>query len=146
MKTLGMWLFGIAITVLPICGQEAQLSVKRHPNDHLHYTVTVLDGDIDKITIVVVHLSSPVSAASDQPGAVSQFGANCQKSADPKMWDCDIVIPTNVANGNYRLSEVAVSTPDFGKAYDEDFHVPIVPIENLKTFNPPSKVKVTERP
>jgi hypothetical protein len=62
------------------------------------------------------------------------------------MWNCDISIPTGVANGDYQLFRVGLGTPDFGKSYEEDFHLPIVPVENPNTFSPPSKVTVTEQP
>jgi hypothetical protein len=140
MKTLGSLLVAIALT-LPLYGQ----SVKRHPGEHLHYNVTLADGDVAKVTGVSVHLNSPTPPPPTQPGAQIQFGGNCQKTADPKIWSCDITIP-NIADGDYRLSEVDLGTPDFSKPYNEDFHVPIVPIQNPNTFTPPSKVTVTERP
>jgi hypothetical protein len=146
MKTAGTLLIGLAVAMWPLYAQQAQPSVKRHPGEHLNYTVILEEGDVAKVTGVSVHLSSPSSASPTQPGAPSQFGFNCQKSADPRVWSCDGVIPTNIADGDYRLSEVSLGTPDFAKSYDEDFHVPIVPIQNPNTFKPPSKITVTERP
>lgn len=125
--------------------QQAQPSVKRHPGQHLHYNVKLADGDISKVTGVSVHLKTNATPTPDQAGT-TQFGGNCQKSADPKIWICDVVIPSGVIDGNYQLFQVSAGTPDFGKAYTEDFHVPIVPIQNPNTFTPPSKVTVTEQP
>jgi hypothetical protein len=45
----------ILFPMLSACAQEQQqLSVKRHPGEHLHYQVTLADGDIGKITGVSV--------------------------------------------------------------------------------------------
>jgi hypothetical protein len=121
-------------------------SVKRHPNDHLHYNVTFADGDFGKITGVGVSLVTNASAPPDQPGAANQFGGQCQKSSDPKTWTCDVLIPARIVSGDYKLFRVDAGTLDFSKNYSEDFHVPTVPIENLNTFTPPSKVTVTEHP
>lgn len=125
----------------PLAGQDAV--VKRHPGDHLHYTVTLADGDINKIVAVNVGLQTTAQPRPDQEGG-SSFGAQCQKSSDPKIWTCDVVIPTGTIDGDYRLSRVGVGTPDFGKSYTEDFHLPVVPIQNPNTFTPPSKVVVTQ--
>ncbi len=144
MKGIGTFVVGIALTVLPL-HSLAQSPLKRHPGEHLHYNVRVADGDIDKITGVNVHLKTNASAPPNQAGT-SQFGGQCQKSPDPKIWTCDVVIPSGVIDGDYQLFQVGLGTPDFGKSYTEDFHVPIVPIQNPNTFTPPSKVTVTEQP
>jgi hypothetical protein len=141
MKTIGTLLAGIALTALPLHGQ-----VVRHPDQHLRYNVALADGDIDKITSISVHLVTNAPATPDKPGAVGQFGGNCQKSSDPKVWSCDVTIPKNVADGDYRLAEIDMGTAQFGKSYNGDFHVPLVPIQNSNTFTPPSKVTVTEQP
>jgi hypothetical protein len=144
MKTLGNLLVVVALTILPI---QAQTAVKRHPGDHLHYDVTVADGDIAKITRVVVNLktSAPV-VRPDQIDPSTQFGSGCQKTTDPRIWTCDVPIPQNVASGDYQVYSVVVASPEFAKGYGEGFHVPTVPIENPNTFTPPSKVTVTEKP
>ena len=143
MKTVGNLLVVIALTILPLYGQS---SVKRHPGEHLHYNVALADGDIGKITGVNVHLRTNATPPPNQPGAARQFGGNCQKSVDPKIWTCDVLIPLQAVSGDYQLFNIGVGTPDFGKSYEEDFHVPLVPIENPNTFTPPSKVTVTEQP
>lgn len=122
-----------------------QPSVKRHPGDHLHYNVTLTDGDIGKITGVSMNLKTSATQPPNQAGT-NGFGGNCQKSSDPRIWTCDIVIPPNVIDGDYQLYMVSLGTPDFGKQYNEDFHVPIVPIQNPNTFTPPSRVTVTQQP
>ncbi|MGB8523251.1 MAG: hypothetical protein WCD43_09805 [Candidatus Acidiferrales bacterium] len=138
----------ILFSTLPARAQQQQpqqLSVKRHPNEHLHYQVTVADGDIGKITGVSVHLKTSATPRPDQQGT-TEFGGNCQKTNDPKTWTCDVVIPTGIIDGDYQLFQVGVSTPVFGTSYTEDFHVPVVPIENPDTFTPPSKVTVKQQP
>jgi hypothetical protein len=125
--------------------QQPESSVKRHPGEHLHYTVALSDGDIGKVTNVSVHLQTDMPAPDKQPNASGQFGGLCVKSNDPKIWTCDIVIPPAIRDGNYRLSIVGVSSATFGTEYREDFHVPVVPIENENTFRAP-RVTVTEQP
>jgi hypothetical protein len=126
--------------------QQSQPSVKRHPGQHLHYDITLADGDIGKIAGVSVALRTSTPARPDQPNAGGEFGGQCQKSPDPRAWTCDVVIPDGVRDGDYRLFHVGVGTREFGTDYSEDFHVPIVPIENPNTFTAPSKVTVTEQP
>jgi hypothetical protein len=126
-------------------GQQALPSVKRHPGEHLHYSVTFGGGDIGKIAGVSVHLKTSATPRPDQQGG-NQFGGNCQKSSDPKTWTCDVVIPAGIIDGDYQLFQAGAGTPEFGASYTEDFHVPIVPIQNPNTFTPPSKVTVTEQP
>jgi hypothetical protein len=147
MTILGM-LVVMALGALPLNAQYVATvpttpTVRRHPGEHLHYTVTLADGDIGKVTGVQVSLKTSAPMTAEQPNAISEFGGQCQKSSDPKVWTCDLTIPTNMRDGDYQLYHVNVGTPDFGKAYDEDFHVPIVPIQNPNTFTPPSKVTVT---
>jgi hypothetical protein len=132
-----------AVLILPLYGQQP--TVTRHPSDHLHYTVTLTDGDIGKITGVQVVLRSTTPIPEKQPGAANQFPGNCQKTNDPKIWDCNIEIPNNVGDGEYRLNTVNVGTPTLGKSYSEDFHLSLVTIQNPDTFLPPSKVTVTEQ-
>jgi hypothetical protein len=108
--------------------------------------VTLADGDIDKINRVTVSLQSSSSAPANQPGAQTGFAGECTKSGDPKIWDCDAVIPDAIADGNYGLVQVAVVAGNFGNGYRSDFGVPVVPIENSRTFRPPSKVTVTQQP
>jgi hypothetical protein len=125
---------------------QVQPSVKRHPGEHISYTVTLADGDISKITGVSVHLVTNAPELPNQPGAQPQFGGQCKKSADPKIWNCDVLIPDGIRDGDYKLSQVSLGTPNLGRSYTEDFHVPMVPIQNPSTFTPPSKVTVTEQP
>lgn len=143
MKRTGTLLVVIALAGLPLFGQQA--AVKRQPGEHLHYSVAVADGDINKITGVSVHLITNATPRPDQQGT-TQFGGNCQKSSDPKTWTCDVLIPDGIIDGDYKLFQVSLGTPVFGKTYDEDFHVPTVPIKNPNTFTPPSKVTVKEQP
>lgn len=125
--------------------QPQQLSVKRHPSEHLHYQVTLADGDIGKISAVSVHLKTSATPRPDQQGT-TEFGSQCQKANDPKTWTCDVVIPSGIIDGDYQLFQVGVSTPIFGTSYTEDFGVPVVPIENRDTFTPPTKVTVKQQP
>jgi hypothetical protein len=120
-----------------------QPAVKRHPGDHLRYTVTLADGDTGKVTGVSVHLKTPAAPRPDQQGR-PQIDSGCQKSANPKVWACDVVIPPNAIDGDYELFEVDLGTPDFSKSYSQDFHVRVVPIQNPSTFTPPSKITVSE--
>ena len=145
MKTMRAVLIGAAITVLPLYAQQVP-SVKRHPNEHLHYNVTLIGGEIDKVVHVSMNLNTKSEEAPNQAGSQPQFGGQCQKTNDPKIWFCDLVIPQNIRPGDYMVYSVGVSTNDFGKGYEEDFHAPIVPIENSITFTPPSKVTVTPQP
>lgn len=144
MKTVGILVVGIALTALPLYGQQP--SVKRHPGEHLRYNVTLSDGDIGKVSGVQVHLKTSATAPPNQPGAGTQFGTQCQKSSEPKVWNCDVEIPKGIVSGDYELFQVGVGTPEFGTSYTQDFHVPIVPIQNSDTFTPPSKVTVTPQP
>jgi hypothetical protein len=146
MKITGTLLIGAILTVCPLFAQQAQPSIKRHPGDHLHYSVILADGDIGKITAVSVVLRTSAPDRSSQPGAGGQFGGQCQKSTDPKIWTCDVVIPDGTRDGDYQLYRVNMGTREFGTNHDEDFHVPLVPIQNPNTFTPPSKVTVTEQP
>ena len=71
-----------------------------------------------------------------------------RKSSDPKVWTCDVEIPSNAGliDGDYKLFEVNIGTREFGQSYTEDFHPRKLRIQNPDTFTPPSKVTVTERP
>jgi hypothetical protein len=144
MKTEALCLFGAVLIFSPLYAQQP--SLKRHPGEHLHYRVTLKDGDIDKVTSVNVHLQTNAPVPPDKPGGQRQFGGSCQKTNDPKIWDCDIVIAAFVIDGDYQIFQVNIGSPDFGASISEDFHVPLVPVTNPKTFNPPSKVTVTEQP
>jgi hypothetical protein len=145
MKNKGVLLVVIALAGLPLFGQQP--AVKRHPGEHIHYRVTVSDGEIEKITHIAVNLQISTSVPHpDQPAASLGFGGNCGKSADPKIWDCDVPIPPNVADGDYRLFDIQVGSSTFLQSYEEDFHVPLVPVENPNTFKPPTKVIVTPQP
>jgi hypothetical protein len=133
-----------ACSVAPqLFGQEPK--VKRHPGEHLHYSVRLNDGDIDNITGVSVSLGTVATGRPDQQLG-TRFEGECQKSSDPKIWTCDVLIPSSIVDGDYQLNRVGVGAGRyFGKSYTEDFHVPVVPIQNPDTFNPPSKVSVTEQ-
>jgi hypothetical protein len=130
----------VCFTASPLNAQQAGL--KRHPGDHLHYNVTLADGDVGKVANVTVSLKTSATARPDQQG-INQFGGRCQKTSDPKIWTCDVVIRPDAIDGDYQLFQVGASSPEFGKDYSEDFHVPVVPIENPNTFHPPSHVTVT---
>ena len=144
MKTAKALLIG-AVVVLPLCGAQVVPSVKRHPGDHLHYKVTIGDGDISKITGVQVHLKTDATPRPDQQGG-KQFGGNCQQTPDPKVWTCDVEIPPDIIDGDYRLFQVNTGTHEFGAAIAQEFPVPVVPIQNPNTFTPPSKVNVVQQP
>lgn len=147
MKILGTLLIGAAIAALPLYAQQPpQPAVKRHPGEHLHYNVKLPDGSIDKVTNVSINLNTSTPAGPTQPGAGGELGAQCQKTPDPKLWTCDVLITTGIRDGDYRVYHVGVSSDVFGKDYNDDFHLPIVPIENPRTFTPPSKVDVTVQP
>jgi len=144
MRTVASFLCG-AVLVLPLYGQQP--AVKRKPGDHVHYNVSLADGDVSKVTRVSMVLATNAPEAPNQLGSQGQFGADCQKTKDdPKVWFCDGLIPPNIRPGDYRVLNVVVATDDFGKGYHEDFHVPLVPIENPNTFTPPTKVTVTPQP
>ena len=144
--TLCLLVVGIML-VIPVQGQQPpQSSVRRHPGDVIRYAVTFEGGDIDKLTDVGVHLSSPGPVPPNQMGFTTQFGGPCHKSPEPKLWTCDVRIPDVVADGDYRFYEVDISAGPFSKSYPGDFHVPIVLVQNPRTFNPPTKVTVTEQP
>jgi hypothetical protein len=152
MKTIGVLLAVFALGSLPLYGQQVQPSVKRHPGEHVHYRVTLADGDIEKVSGVSIVLtrSSTQPAPLNQPNAQTQFGGDCKKSSDPKVWDCDAEIKQTVTDGDYELFQVWVvhqgrDNVNFGKSYG-DFHLPVVPIQNPNTFTPPSKVTVTPQP
>jgi len=135
--TLG---FGIADA------QQVQPSVKRHPGDVIHYKVAVEGGDIDKITDVTLNFWSGTAISENQQGLSNGFPGSCNKTAVPNVFDCSVTIPNTVSNGDYTITWVAIgSGPNLGKRYDGDYHIPLVPIENPKTFNFPSKVTVTEQ-
>src|SRR6202035_5545010 len=104
-RLLKLLIIGLLSSVF-VKAQQAQPSVKRHPGQHLHYDIALADGDVAKVAGVSVHLNSPTPPPSTQPSATTQLGENCQKSADPKIWNCDITIPPNIADGDYKLYEV----------------------------------------
>ena len=146
MKSLGILLAAITMGFGIANAQQSQPSVKRHPGEHLHYRVSIADGDVGKITGVSVALQSRTSPPANQPNAQTSLGGQCKQSADPKEWDCDVVIPTGIADGDYRLYRVNVGTPSFGTSIDEEFHLPVVPVENPNTFKVPTKITVTPQP
>jgi hypothetical protein len=151
MKIIGT-LVMLMLATLPVYSQQAQPSVKRHPGQHLHYDITLADGDIEKVSTVSIALTraSTPPVPANQPNAVSQIGGDCAKSSDPKVWNCDVEIKQNVADGDYELFQVWVThqgpkNVNFGKSYG-DFHLPVVSIQNPETFTPPSRVTVTPQP
>ncbi len=122
-------------------------SVKRHPKEVLHYQVKFEGGDTAKVTEAGLNFRSEDPIPADQPGLTNRFGGSCTKAtADSAVLECAATIPDNIANGNYRLNIVNAIAGPLSKGYDEDFHVPLVPIENPQTFNPPTKVVVTPKP
>jgi len=143
-KTVTMCL--VVFSFVPVYGQSAQPSVKRHPGETLHYRVTVEDGDLEKITHVSVNLFTQTPNPANQPGLTNGFTIPCKKSTnEPKIWDCSEEIPDRIWNGDYTVNQVNIGAGNnFGKNYQGDYHVPTVPIENPKTFNAPTKIKVTE--
>jgi hypothetical protein len=144
MKTVRILLVVIALTALPLYSQH----VTRHPGDILHYKVAVEGGDIDKITDVTLNFWSGTPIPPNQQGLSNGFPGACTKSsATPSVWDCSATIPKTVSNGDYTITWVAIgSGPNLGKRYEENYHIPLVPIENPQAFNFPSKVTVTEQP
>jgi hypothetical protein len=147
MKPIGTLLIGAAIAALPLYAQQAQPSVKRHQQEIVHYQVRLEGGDISKITTVNIVFNTQKAVAPDQSGFTNSFGGQCIKSSGaPNVWDCSATIPNNIADGDYRLIEVDIGAGPFSKPYSEEFHVPLIPIENTQTFTPPSKVTVKEQP
>jgi hypothetical protein len=144
-------LIAVAIVLnMTAYGQQPQAgspSVTRHPGDVLHYQVKFEGGDADKITEARIGLRTE-SIPADQPGLTNGFQGSCTKSSPPQahLFECQATIPNNAATGNYRVSNVAAIAGVLSKGYNEDFHVPLVPIENPQTFNPPTKVIVTPKP
>jgi hypothetical protein len=142
MKKLGMWLIAVTLGALPIYAQ----SPKRHQQDIVHYQVSLEGGEISKVTGVGISFNSPSPAPPNQSGFTNGFGGPCAKSPAPNVWDCSVTIPSNIADGDYRLVEVDVTSGPFNKGYNGDFHVPLISIENTQTFTFPSKVTVKEQP
>jgi hypothetical protein len=146
MKPIG---FAIAICALAVAayGQQAQPSVKRHPGDVLHYQVKFEGGELAKVTVVNLNFRTSDPIPADQQGLTNGFGGPCVKSVAVGVWDCSVTIPDRVWNGNYRVNGVGVGAgTSLGKYYEEDLHVPLVPIENSAMFIPPTKVTVTPKP
>jgi hypothetical protein len=136
----------LAGTLLGLGIAQAQ-SVKRHPGDVLHYRVTVEGGDIDKITSVALNFWSGTPIPQNQQGFSNGFPGDCTRSsAIPNVFDCSVTIPDTVSDGDYTITWVAIgSGPRLNRRYEVDFHIALVPIENPKTFNFPTKVTVTEQ-
>lgn len=152
MRKLVKYAVAVVVILFPVLGAHAQqekISAKHHPGEHLRYSVTFEDGEVNKITGIQMSFSTSAAGRPDQPNGGTQFGSedgNCQKSIDPKTWNCDLVIPKNIVDGDYNLFQVVAGTTVFGKIYHEDFHVPMVSIENYNTFAPPSRVTVKQQP
>jgi hypothetical protein len=136
----------LAGTLLSLGIAQAQ-SVKRHPGDIIKYSVTAEGGDTDRITAVTLNFWTGTPIPQNQQGLTNGFTGACTKSsATPRVFDCSVTIPDNVSNGDYTIAWVSVGAgPNLGKRYEGDFHIPLVPIENPKTFNFPTKVTVTEQ-
>jgi hypothetical protein len=145
MKTPALCLLGAALSILPLYAQQ-QVSVNRHPGEHLHYNVTLTDGDTNKVATVSVVLKTVSPQSPNQPSAHAQFAAPCQKSSDPKTWTCDVEIPQDLRDGDYQLYRVNIGSIQFGTYIDGDFHVPLVRVENPNTFKAPTKVTITPQP
>jgi hypothetical protein len=143
MKTAAMLLIVITVVAFPLYGQH----VTRHPGDILHYKVSVEGGDIDKITNVTINFWSGTPISPNQQGLTNGFQGPCTKTENPKIFDCAVAIPDRTSNGDYTITWVSIGAgQNFGRRYDGDYHIPLVPIENSKTFNFPSKVTITEQP
>jgi hypothetical protein len=143
MKAFGYTLAFAVVLAVSLHGQQ----VTRHPGEVIHYQVKLEGGELAKVTVVNVNLYTPDPIPQDQQGLTNGFSGNCVKGATPGIWDCSATIPDRVANGNYRVNSIGVGAgTTLGKSYNEDFHVPLVPIENPAMFIPPTKVTVTPKP
>jgi hypothetical protein len=144
MRTLKTILLAGTLAGLGIA--QAQ-SVKRHPGDVLHYKVGLEGGDIAGITSARLNFWTGTQNPQNQQGFTNGFSGACTKSSTVSpVLDCSATIPDNVWNGDYTITWVELtSNSGFTKRYNEDFHVPIVPIENPKSVNFPTKITVIEQ-
>lgn len=147
MQKLVKYAVAVALILFPVLGahaQQEQLSATRGPGDHLHYTVTLSDGDVSKVSHVSMAISIVRAEDSNQPGGQSRLAGDCQKSSDQRVWDCDVVIPQNVVDGDYQPTFVQVMGGTFYQNYNQQFDVPTVRVKNPNTFTAPSKVTVKQ--
>jgi hypothetical protein len=123
--------------------QEAK-PLARHPGDVIKYEIKFDGPNAKKVIRVAASLSLQTPAQKDQAGFLGTIGGVNTSPSSPKTFDVEITVPEKAATGDYSLTFTGYSDEGYGNYTNgQEFHVPLVHIENPKTFMPPS---VTVKP
>jgi hypothetical protein len=149
MKTINVKLvtLGIVLAILSTLSlaqaPEAH-PLPRHPGDVIKYDIKFAGPNAEKIKSVNAALNLQTSMPKDQAGFNAGFGATSFQPSAPDTFHVELTVPDNIASGDYTLffgARAAEGSANYSNG--TDFQVPIVHIENPKTFTPPS---VTVKP
>ncbi len=118
--------------------QEAKV-LPKHPGDVIKYEIRFDGPNADRIKTVTAQMITN-SIPKDQSGFTNGFGtAHLFNPSSPKTFDIEMTIPNNIATGDYRLSRIDARADEGSAVYsDQDYSVPIIHVENPRTFTPPS--------
>ncbi len=110
----------------------------RHPGDVIKYEIRFDGPNADKIKTVSAQMVTN-SIPRDQSGFTNGFGTSHQFTpSSPKTFDIEMTIPNNIATGDYRLNSIDARADEGAPTYsNQDYSVPIIHIENPRTFTPP---------
>jgi hypothetical protein len=136
----------VAATLLSLGNAQEAHPLPRHPGDVIKYRI-VFDGpNADKIKTVTAQMVTN-SIPKDQAGFTNGFGTDRQFTpSSPKTFDIEMTIPKNIATGDYRLQRIDARADEGSAMYaDQDYSVPIIHVENPRTFTPPT-IKVAPLP
>jgi hypothetical protein len=117
---------------------QAQGPLPRHPGEVIKYQIKFDGPNADKIKTVSAQMITN-SIPKDQSGFTNGFGTAHQFTpSSPRTFDIELTIPDNIATGDYRLQMVAARADEGSATYSEqDYSVPIIHVENPRTFTPP---------
>ncbi len=131
-------LFPVLLSFSAVHAQEAK-PLPRHPGDVIKYEIKFDGPNADKITRVYASLGSTQAIPKDQAGFAGGFNANSPTPSSPKTFILEFTVPDNIATNDYVLSFEAFAAEGYGNySNKQDFTVPLVHIENSKTFTPPT--------
>ncbi len=142
-KALLLVLVGLAIRSTAL----AQAPSPRHPGDVLTYIVSFDGPDAGKLTAAQVFFELPrVDPKNDQTGFTTSLRLDTTKVIGSGVFQVAVTIPTNLASGVYRLSNISAGTRDIGASYNEGLPLLNITIENPARFIKPEFKGIREVP
>jgi hypothetical protein len=134
-----LWLSAVPFLNLSLCGQEAKVQ-PLHPGDVIKFEIKFDGPNADKVKTVNAGLTTRMSPPKDQSGFSNGFGTQRQyPPTSPNTFVVEMTVPDNAVTGDYSLWVGATATEGSANYADgQEFHFPIVHIENPRKFTPPA--------